>query len=79
MGVIGLTETLAQEVGPHNIRVNCISAAGVRGERSDSVIAARAKAKGITFDEALKESVAKYSLGRRTEDMNWELRSLSGL
>jgi len=68
MGVIGLTETLSQEVGPYNIRVNCISAAGVRGERSDSVVAAKAKAKGITFAEALKESVAKCSLGRRTEE-----------
>ena len=68
MGVIGLTETLAQEVGPHHIRVNAISAAGVRGERSDSVIMGRAKALGVTFEEALKGSVAKYSLGRRTEE-----------
>src|SRR4030042_344784 len=43
MGIIGLTETLAQEVGHHKIRVNAISAAAVRGERFIKVIENRAK------------------------------------
>lgn len=68
MGVIGLTETLAQEVGSYNIRVNCISAAGVRGDRWIRVVKARAEAQGKTFDEVLKEVVAKYSLGRPAEE-----------
>jgi NAD(P)-dependent dehydrogenase (short-subunit alcohol dehydrogenase family) len=68
MGVIGLTETLAQEVGEHQIRVNAISAAAVRGERSDRVIMGRAKALGITFEEALKRARGNYSLGRVTEE-----------
>jgi NAD(P)-dependent dehydrogenase (short-subunit alcohol dehydrogenase family) len=68
MGVIGLTETLAQEVGEYNIRVNAISAAGVRGARSDSVIRGRAEAQGIPFEEMRKRSAALYSLGRLTEE-----------
>jgi len=44
MGVIGLTETLARECGPHNIRVNCISAAAVRGPRFVRVMQGRADA-----------------------------------
>jgi len=68
MGVIGLTETLSQECGPHGIRVNAISAAGVRGARFDWVIEGRAKALGITFEEVLKEHTKKYSLGRVAEE-----------
>jgi NAD(P)-dependent dehydrogenase (short-subunit alcohol dehydrogenase family) len=68
MGVIGLTETLAQEVGPDNIRVNAISAAAVRGERTNRVLAAKAKAQGKTFDELFKEHMTRYSLGRPVEE-----------
>lgn len=68
MGVIGLTETLARECGPHNIRVNCISAAAVKGERLIRVIQGRADAKGIPFEEALKTEMKQYSLGRPTEE-----------
>jgi NAD(P)-dependent dehydrogenase (short-subunit alcohol dehydrogenase family) len=68
MGVIGLTETLAREGGPHGIRVNCISAAAVKGDRFVRVIKGRAEAKGITFEEALKTEMKQYSLGRPTEE-----------
>lgn len=68
MGVIGLTETLSQEVGPYNIRVNAISAAAVRGDRFDRVVMAKAKALGKPFDEVLKQTVSKYSLGRPAEE-----------
>ena len=64
MGVIGLTETLAQEVGEYGIRVNCISAAGVKGERRDRIIASRANAIGISFEEALNRANANFSLRR---------------
>ena len=68
MGVFGLNETLARECGPHGIRVNCISAAAVKGERLIRVIQGRADAKGISFDEALKTEMKQYSLGRPTEE-----------
>lgn len=68
MGVIGLTETLAQEVGPFGIRVNCISAAAVRGDRFVRVVEGRAKALGVSFDELMKTAMANYSLGRPAEE-----------
>jgi NAD(P)-dependent dehydrogenase (short-subunit alcohol dehydrogenase family) len=68
MGVIGLTETLAQEVGEHNIRVNCISAAAVKGERFVKVITGRANAMKIPFEDALKREMVNYSLQRPAEE-----------
>jgi NAD(P)-dependent dehydrogenase (short-subunit alcohol dehydrogenase family) len=46
--VIGLTKTLAMELGPSNIRVNAIAPGSITGDRMDRVIAAHAKAEGIT-------------------------------
>lgn len=43
----GLTRTLAQELGPHGVRVNCICAGSVSGERIDRVIAAEAAKTGV--------------------------------
>lgn len=48
---IGLTETLAMELGEHKIRVNAICPGIVAGPRIDAVIGAKAKARGIPFDE----------------------------
>ncbi|MGH8359551.1 MAG: SDR family oxidoreductase, partial [Pseudomonas sp.] len=42
-GVIGLTQSLAKELGPANIRVNAILPGIVEGPRMTGVIAARAK------------------------------------
>jgi NAD(P)-dependent dehydrogenase (short-subunit alcohol dehydrogenase family) len=68
MAVIGLTETLAQEVGQYNIRVNCISAAAVRGDRFTRVVQGRADALGVPFDEVLQKAMANYSLKRPAEE-----------
>ncbi len=68
MGVIGLTETLAREGGPHGIRVNCLSAGAVRGPRFVRVMQGRADAKGIGLEEQIKLEMKQYSLGRPTEE-----------
>jgi len=68
MGIIGLTETLAVEVGQYNIRVNAISPAAVKGERLINVFKGRAEASGIPFDELWSKLTANYSLGRVTEE-----------
>lgn len=68
MGVIGLTETLAVEMGQYNIRVNAISPAAVKGERLISVFKGRAEATGVPFDELWGKLTAGYSLGRVTEE-----------
>ena len=43
----GLTETLAMELGPHNIRVNGIVPGNVDGQRMENVINAHAAADGL--------------------------------
>jgi len=45
-GVVGLTQSLAKELGPDNIRVNAILPGIVQGPRIDRVIAARAAKSG---------------------------------
>lgn len=47
---IGLTETLAMELGEHKIRVNAICPGIVEGPRIDAVIAAKAKARGVSLE-----------------------------
>lgn len=68
MGLIGLTETLARECGPHGIRVSCVTPAAVRGDRFVRMIHGRAEAAGISFDEALAAEMKMYSLGRPAEE-----------
>jgi len=68
MGVIGLTETLAREGGPHGVRVNCLSAGAVRGDRFVRVMQGRADARGIGLEEMIKIELKQYSLGRPTEE-----------
>ena len=63
-GVIGLTKSLAAELGPSNIRVNAILPGAVEGDRVKRVIAARAEARDISYDEALQQLVAPVSLRR---------------
>jgi NAD(P)-dependent dehydrogenase (short-subunit alcohol dehydrogenase family) len=60
--IVGLTETLAMELGPHNIRVNCIQPGFVAGARIDRVIAAKAAARGISIEEQTKDFVSHVSL-----------------
>jgi len=45
--VVGLTHTLAAELGPFNIRVNAILPGPVAGDRIDRVIQAKADARGV--------------------------------
>ena len=48
---IGLTKTLAMELGKEGIRVNAICPGSVNGERIDRVIASDAKAQGKSVEE----------------------------
>ena len=52
--IAGVTQTIAAEVGPHNVRCNCLSPGPTEGERSSRVIRKRAEASGKTFDEMKK-------------------------
>lgn len=58
----GLTRTLAQELGPDHVRVNCICPGSVSGERIDRVIAAEAAKTGQSEAEVRKGLTAISSL-----------------
>ena len=60
MGLIGLTRTAAEELGPSKIRVNCICPGAVAGERLDEVLFAQAQQRGITVDQ-FKQAVVGQS------------------
>lgn len=52
LGLVGLTRTLAWELGSHAIRVNLISPGPVAGERIERVLRDLAGAQGISAEEA---------------------------
>jgi len=49
--IIGLTKSLAMELGSHGIRANAICPGAVDGERMDRVIAAEAKSRDMSEDK----------------------------
>jgi NAD(P)-dependent dehydrogenase (short-subunit alcohol dehydrogenase family) len=63
-GVVGLTQSLAKELGPHNIRVNAILPGAVEGDRIDRVIRDRARQFGISEAEMRERYLARISLRR---------------
>jgi NAD(P)-dependent dehydrogenase (short-subunit alcohol dehydrogenase family) len=65
-GVIGFTQSLAKELGPHNIRVNAILPGVMEGARIERVIAARAKQLGLAHEEMRRIYLEKVSLRRMT-------------
>ncbi len=65
--VAGLTKTLSQELGKHNIRVNSILPGWTATERSKQLIAKRAAAKNISEIEEAKNIAAAVPLGRIAE------------
>jgi NAD(P)-dependent dehydrogenase (short-subunit alcohol dehydrogenase family) len=58
----GLTRTLAQELGPSGIRVNCICPGAVEGDRIDRVIAAEALKTNRSPDEVRAQYMSRSSL-----------------
>ncbi|WP_421846553.1 SDR family oxidoreductase [Novosphingobium sp.] len=60
--LIGLTKTLAMELGPEGIRVNAICPGSVEGPRIDRVIAADAAERGLTIEEVEREYKRQTSL-----------------
>lgn len=57
MGVIGLTRTLAFELGHDDVNVNAICPGAVRGERINNVIEKQADQLGVSFEEAKRQVI----------------------
>jgi NAD(P)-dependent dehydrogenase (short-subunit alcohol dehydrogenase family) len=65
--VVGLTKSLAIELGPHGGRCNCICPGSVRGDRIDRVIAAEAQQRGVSEQTIADEYVSGQSIKRFVE------------
>ena len=63
-GMIGLNQSLAFELGPLGIRVNCIAPGLVEGDRIDRVLNAMSKGMGVSYDEAVAMINSRVALGR---------------
>jgi NAD(P)-dependent dehydrogenase (short-subunit alcohol dehydrogenase family) len=63
-GVIGLTKTLAIELGPFGVRANAILPGAVSGSRIEQVFEQRAQATGKSLDEVRRDAMAAQSLKR---------------
>jgi NAD(P)-dependent dehydrogenase (short-subunit alcohol dehydrogenase family) len=64
LALVGLTRTLAWEVGPYGIRVNVISPGPVEGERIEWVVRRLAEARGIPVEEARRSLAEASPMGR---------------
>ena len=60
--IIGLTKSLAIELGEFNIRVNAICPGSVLGDRMKRVIEAKAKSTGVSEEELQKDYESMVSL-----------------
>lgn len=63
--VLGITEAVAQEVGPDNIRVNALCPGAVNGDLMQRVIAARVAAEGRPAEEIIRVNYTDKAALRR--------------
>lgn len=65
--VIGLTKSLAVELGPYGVRCNAVCPGSVAGDRMTAVIAAEAAHRGVDAAEVEAEYVGGQSIARFVE------------
>ncbi|WP_433515238.1 SDR family oxidoreductase [Nonomuraea sp. CA-143628] len=59
-----LSHCLADELGPHGVRVNCVAPGWIASELLDDWMRTRAAAEGVTFEEILARDVSAMALRR---------------
>ncbi len=62
--VIGLTKSLAVELGPYDVRVNAICPGSVEGPRMRGVIEREAALRGVPVDDVVREYTGGQSIAR---------------
>ena len=67
-GMIGLTQTLAEECGRYNITVNAIAPGPVKGPRIERVIRNRAAEMKLSFEDTERQYVEPTALKRMVEE-----------
>jgi NAD(P)-dependent dehydrogenase (short-subunit alcohol dehydrogenase family) len=67
-GMIGLTQTLAEECGRYNITVNAIAPGPVKGPRIERVIRHRAAEMKLSFEDTERQYVEPTALKRMVEE-----------
>jgi NAD(P)-dependent dehydrogenase (short-subunit alcohol dehydrogenase family) len=79
MAVIGLTTTLASEVGPLGVNVNTLSPGPVAGPRMSRVFQLEAQRLGITPEAAEQEFVSRSALRRMVTEEEVALAAIAML
>jgi NAD(P)-dependent dehydrogenase (short-subunit alcohol dehydrogenase family) len=69
-GVMALTQALARELGPHGIRVNCVSPGNMATEMHWGALRRRADREGTSFDASVAQVRAGIPLGRHGEPVD---------
>lgn len=67
VGVLGLTETLARELGPFNIRVNTILPGWINNARANSILERKAKELGVEPKVLMAEELQFISMRTQIE------------
>jgi len=63
-GMVGLTQSLSQEVGRYGIRVNCVAPGLVEGDRIERVLKHASQSSGRPYEEIVRTMNARAALGR---------------
>ena len=63
-GVMALTTALARELGPHNIRVNCVSPGNMATDMHWQALRRRADREEVPFETLVKDVRSEIPLGR---------------
>lgn len=66
--LIGITESMAREVGPAGVRVNALCPGAISGELMDKVVTRRALAEGKTEAQIIEENYTSVAALRRWVD-----------